>query len=62
MAPSPAFNHLLDVRLGDGLYAALQEYSRRKGESASRGIREPLAVALDLEHHIIDQVSTSAPL
>lgn len=62
MASSHASSHHLDVRLGDGLYTALQERCRRTGESASHVIREALAAALDLEHHTIYQVSTSGAL
>ncbi|MEB3239994.1 MAG: acetolactate decarboxylase, partial [Cyanobacteriota bacterium] len=62
MASSHASSHHLDVRLGDGLYTALQERCRRTGESANHVIREALAAALDLEHHTIYQVSTSGAL
>lgn len=62
MACPPTSSHHLDVRLGDGLYTALQERCQRTGESASHVIREALAAALDLEHHTIYQVSTSGAL
>jgi len=62
MASPPASSHHLDVRLGDGLYTALQERCLRTGESASHVIRQALAAALDLEHHTIYQVSTSGAL
>jgi acetolactate decarboxylase len=52
----------LDVRLGDGLFTALQDRCRRTGENASHVIRKALAEALDLEHHTIYQVSTSGAL
>ena len=39
----PESSHLLDVRLGDGLFTALQERCRRTGENASHVIREALA-------------------
>ncbi len=55
-------SHHLEVRLGDGLFTALQERCRRTGESASHVIRAALAAALDLEHHTIYQVSTSGAL
>ncbi len=58
----PESSHLLDVRLGDGLFTALQERCRRTGENASHVIRKALAEALDLEHHTIYQVSTSGAL
>jgi len=62
MASPPASSHHLDIRLGDGLYTALQERCQRTGESASHVIREALAAALDLERHTIYQVSTSGAL
>ena len=62
MACPPESSHHLDVRLGDGLFTALQERCRRTGENASHVIREALAAALDLEHHTIYQVSTSGAL
>lgn len=62
MACPPESSHHLDVRLGDGLFTALQERCRRTGESASHVIREALAETLDLEHHTIYQVSTSGAL
>ncbi|MEA5473562.1 acetolactate decarboxylase [Synechococcus sp. CCY9201] len=62
MTCRPDSSHHLNVHLGDGLYAALQERCRRTGESASHVIRQALADALDLEHHTIYQVSTSGAL
>ena len=62
MTCRPDSHHELHVRLGDGLYEALQERCRRTGESANHVIREALADALDLEHHTIYQVSTSGAL
>jgi acetolactate decarboxylase len=62
MTSRPDSTHHLDVRLGDGLYAALQERCRRTGESVSHVVREALAEALDLDHHTIYQVSTSGAL
>lgn len=58
----PDSSHRLDVRLGDGLFTALQERCQRTGESASHVICEALAEALDQEHHTIYQVSTSGAL
>ena len=62
MTCRPDSHHELHVRLGDGLYQALQERCRRTGESASHVMREALAECLDLEHHTIYQVSTSGAL
>jgi len=62
MACPPESSHDVHVRLGDGLFTALQQRCRRTGESASHVIREALAAALDLEHHTIYQVSTSGAL
>lgn len=62
MACTPESSHDVHVRLGDGLFTALQERCRRTGESSSHVIREALAAALDLEHHTIYQVSTSGAL
>jgi acetolactate decarboxylase len=62
MACPPASSHHLHLRLGDGLFQALQERCRRTGESTSHVIRAALADALDLEHHTIYQVSTSGAL
>jgi acetolactate decarboxylase len=62
MTCCPDSHHELHVRLGDGLYGALQERCRRTGESASHVMREALAESLDLEHHTIYQVSTSGAL
>lgn len=62
MACHPESSHHLDVRLGTGLFSALQERCHRTGESASHVIRQALAAALDLEHHTIYQVSTSGAL
>ena len=58
----PESSHHLSVRLGEGLFAALQERCRRTGESASHVMRQALAEALDLDHHTIYQVSTSGAL
>lgn len=62
MASHPASSHHLDLRLGGGLWEALQERCRRTGESADHVITSALAEALDLDHHTIYQVSTSGAL
>jgi acetolactate decarboxylase len=62
MTCRPDSSHHVDVHLGDGLFAALQERCRRTGETAAHVIRQALADALDLEHHTIYQVSTSGAL
>lgn len=58
----PQASNQIHVRLGDGLFQALQERCRSSGNSASHLIRQALAEALDMEHNTIYQVSTSGAL
>ena len=58
----PDANHRLSLRLGGGVWNALQERCRRTGESPDHVINRALAEALDLHHHTIYQVSTSGAL
>lgn len=58
----PQASNQIHVRLGDGLFQALQERCRSTGKSASHLIRQALAEALDMEHNTIYQVSTSGAL
>lgn len=62
MASHPASSHRVDLRLGGGIWEALQERCQRTGESADHVITSALAEALDLDHHTIYQVSTSGAL
>ena len=62
MAHRPDSSHQVALRLGGGLWEALQERCRRTGESADHVIQSALAEALDLDHHTIFQVSTSGAL
>jgi acetolactate decarboxylase len=62
MPSHPEAVHHLHLRLGDGLWSALQDHCRRTGDSASHVISDSLAAALDLDHHTIYQVSTSGAL
>ena len=62
MPSPPESSHVLKLRLGDGLWNALQERCQRSGATVEHVIREALAEALDLEHHTIYQVSTSGAL
>lgn len=50
----------LQLSLPEGLRRALEEHCRRTGESPSHVLRAALADHLDLEHHTLWQVSTSA--
>ena len=58
----PDSSHHLDIRLGGGLWEALQERCLRTGQTADHVIRQALADGLDLEHHTIYQVSTAGAL
>ena len=62
MASHPDARHRLQLRLGGGVWRALQERCQRTGESVEHVINSALADALDLEHHTIYQVSTSGAL
>lgn len=62
MASHPPSSHRVDLRLGGGIWDALQERCQRTGESADHVITSALAEALDLDHHTIYQVSTSGAL
>lgn len=62
MASHPHSSHRIALRLGGGLWEALQERCRRTGESVDHVIHMALAEALDLDHHTIYQVSTSGAL
>lgn len=62
MASHPDSSHSVQVRLGGGLWEALQERCRRTGESVDHVIHSALAEAWDLDHHTIYQVSTSGAL
>lgn len=57
----PEASHPVEVRLGEGLWRALQERCGRTGESADHVIRAALAEALDLNQTIY-QVSTCGAL
>ena len=62
MTPHPETFHTVPLRLGEGIWQALQERCRRSGESLDHVIRSALAEALDLELHTIYQVSTAGAL
>ncbi|MFM7674072.1 MAG: acetolactate decarboxylase [Synechococcus sp.] len=62
MTLAPDATHALSLRLGEGLWQALQERCRRTGESPDHVIRAALAEALDVDHHTLYQVSTSGAL
>ncbi len=62
MASHPNSGHRLELRLGGGLWEALQERCRRSGETPEHVINSALAEALDLDHHTIYQISTSGAL
>ncbi|MFM8526372.1 MAG: acetolactate decarboxylase [Cyanobacteriota bacterium] len=62
MASHPESSHRINLRLGGGLWEALQERCDRTGESADHVINSALAEVLDLDHHTIYQVSTSGAL
>ena len=62
MGCHPDASHHVQLRLGGGLWHALEERCRRTGESPDHVIRTALAEALDLDHHTIYQVSTSGAL
>ena len=62
MASHPDSSHSVQVRLGGGLWEAVQERCHRTGESLDHVINSALAEALDLDHHTIYQVSTSGAL
>ncbi|MEY4352753.1 MAG: acetolactate decarboxylase [Cyanobacteriota bacterium] len=62
MAIHSEASHQVQLRLGRGLWKALQERCERTGESPDHVIRAALAEALDLNHHTIYQVSTTGAL
>ncbi|MEB3200002.1 MAG: acetolactate decarboxylase [Synechococcaceae cyanobacterium] len=62
VASHPEASHRVALRLGGGLWQALQERSRRSGDSLDHVIRQALAEALDLDHHTLYQVSTAGAL
>ncbi len=62
MTTHPDLGHTLSLRLGAGLWQALREESRQRGESPSHFVRSLLSNSLDLEHHTLYQVSTSGAL
>ena len=62
MVSHPDARHRLQLRLGGGVWRALQERCQRTGESVEHVINSALAEALDLDHHTIYQVSTSGAL
>ncbi|MDM7954652.1 MAG: acetolactate decarboxylase [Cyanobium sp. CZS 25K] len=62
MATAPEASRTVQLRLGDGLWQALQERCSRSGESPDHVIGAALAEALDVDHHTIYQVSTSSAL
>jgi len=61
MTPHPEAFHTIPLRLGEGIWQALQERCRRTGESLDHVIRSALAEALDLELHTEDHVQLVLP-
>lgn len=62
MATLPESSHIVPIRLGQGLWQALQERCKRTGETPTHVISAALAESLDLDHHTIYQVSTTGAL
>lgn len=54
--------HRLEATISDALWAALQERAVALGQPVGRVVQEALADALDLTHHSMFQVSTSAAM
>ena len=58
----PSSSHSLQFSIGEGLWCALQQQSKRTGDSIQHLMRQAIADSLDLDHHTIYQVSTSGAL
>lgn len=62
MATHPEATHHLSLRLGEGIWRALQDRCAQSGDSVNHLITQALAEALDVDYRTIHQVSTSGAL
>ena len=62
MASHPEATHRLSLRLGEGVWRALQERCAQTGDTPTPLINSAIAEALDLDYRTIYQVSTSGAL
>ena len=58
----PSSSHSFQLSIGEGLWRALQQQSKRTGDSITHLMRQAIADSLDLDHNTIYQVSTSGAL